>query len=356
MNTVSNAALRDGDYALTDCAFSVADQEERRKRIEARFDDLPSRRAALLGIWRTAWQLHENASGHRFAKPVRFMFRALYRFSVWRQWYGFLVGSPFADVGQHYPQLFEKPLRPYLHRDMDPVGCLRILREHYLFLQQHAPMALVHGMLRDEPFVLCEQASSEIGATLIIGLTYSKHMQQEGELTLAIGRTTSARTRARHEWIAALTFVIRYGASGWQILLGGVQGAGTEQCKRDIKPATRLFHGLRPKHLLAHVLRELAGAWGISGIYAVDDASHCFTLPRYRDRLERMKSSYAELWRELGGQEVAGGFYSLPVQNFRRPIHTVPSRKRAQYVRRFAMLDALDQEIRKKLTSKPGTA
>lgn len=353
MNTLANVALKDGAYARVDRVPPANEPPAGPEGAWANLITKPSRRAALAGMWRTARLIHANASGHRLAKPARFMFRALRHFSAWRQWHGFLAFSSFAGIGRHYPHLLEKPLRPYLHRDADPVGCLGILREHYLFLQQHAPAALVEAMLRDEPFVLSRHDCDEIGEPLVIGLTYSKHMQQEGELTLAIGRTASARTRTQHEWIAALTFVIRYGVSGWEILLGGVQGAGTENSRRDIKPATRLFQGLRPKHLLVHVLRELAGAWGINGIYAVDDISHCFTLQRYRDRLARMKSSYAEFWLEMGGQAVAGGFYSLPAKNLRRPIQTVPSRKRAQYLRRFALLDALNREIVTKLSREP---
>jgi len=65
-----------------------------------------------------------------------------------------------------------------------------------------------------------------------------------------------------------------------------------------------------------------------------------------------MKSSYDELWNDVGGQPAVNGFFLLPATNTRRSIDTVPSRKRAQYLRRFALLDDIDSEIREKLTVK----
>jgi len=111
---------------------------------------------------------------------------------------------------------------------------------------------------------------------------------------------------------------------------------------------------MRPKHLLVYLLREVAAAWGISRIYAVGNLAHCFMRRRYQGRISMMKSSYDELWHDVGGRPAADGFYSLSVENNRRPIHTVPSRKRAQYRRRFAMLDSIDKEIREKLANTQG--
>ena len=110
--------------------------------------------------------------------------------------------------------------------------------------------------------------------------------------------------------------------------------------------------GLRPKHLLVYILREVAAAWGITRIYAIGNSAHCFMRHRYQDRISMMKSSYDELWNDAGGRPESNGFFWLPATNTRRSLHTIPSRKRAQYLRRFALLDNIDSEIREKLTVK----
>ena len=296
--------------------------------------------------------IYPTEGNRRHAKRVRFFLRALYNFSTWQHWYGFLRGSPFGAIARYYPRLYEKPFRPYLHKDLTSTECHRVLREHYLFLQRHAPDGLVRAILDNRPFILNQNSLADMSEPLIVNFTYGKHMQQEGELTLSIGRPESVGSFKEHEWIASLTFVIQYGASGWEILIGGVQGGRTLKSKEDAKLATRVFHGMRPKHYLIYILREVAATWGITRIYAIGNDAHCFRRRRYQDRLSLIKASYDDLWQDVGGQAAANGFYSLPVENNRRPIHTVPSRKRAQYLRRFAMLEHIDREIRDKLTPK----
>ena len=307
---------------------------------------------ALRELYDTAGMMFPPAARQGRAKRARFMFRALLKFSLWRQWHGFLKSSPFRELGQHFARFYEKPLRPYLHKDLTPNECHRVLREHYLFMQQHAPAALVEALLRDKPFLLNDRSREALVEPLILNLAYAKHMQQEGELTLSVGRPGSQHSHSEILWIAGLTFVLQYGGSGWEMLIGGVQGGHSERSKEDVRLATHVFHGLRPKHLLLHLLRELAACWGISHIYAISDEAHCFMRRRYRGRV-KIKSSYDELWRDAGGAPAANGFYAIPAAQSRRSLGNVPTRKRAQYRRRYALLDQLDAEVREKLSIGP---
>jgi hypothetical protein len=56
-------------------------------------------------------------------------------------------------------------------------------------------------------------------------------------------------------------------------------------------------------------------------------------------------SSYDSAWQESGGLEAEDGFFELSPQVVKRPIEAVPSRKRAQYRRRYEMLDRLSVQI-----------
>lgn len=311
-----------------------------------------SSRRAIKELFDTALTVFPPEANRHHVKRARFMFRALRDFSLWRYWQGFLKSSPFGEVARHYARIYEKPFRPYLHKDLTAAECLRVLREHYLFLQRHAPSALVEAMVRNKPFILNEHSLGELEEPLIVNLTYARHMQQEGELTLSLGRRDSVDTLHDHRWITALTFVVQYGASGWEMLVGGIQGGHSEYSKEDMKLATHVFHGMRPKHLLLYLLREIAAAWGVSRIYAISDEAHCYMLRRYRGRIE-IKSSYVELWKDVGGRPAANGFYALPLKRGLRSLEDVPSRKRAQYRRRYALLDRIDAEIREKLSIKP---
>lgn len=327
----------------------LSDEEQSQPALQVR-DTAVSKWQALGNLHAVSCAIYPVGGKRVIVKRVRFLARALWNFSLWQHWYGLLQASPFGAVARHYPRLYEKPLRPYLHRQMTHTECYRVLREHYLFMQRHASPALMRAILANEPFLLNERSSGELQEPLIINLTYAKHMQQEGEMTLSIGRPSSVRAHFEHEWVASLTFVVQYGITGWEIFVGGIQGGHTATGREDFRRATHVFHGFRPKHLLMYVLREVAAAWGIIRIYAVSDAAHCFMRKRYRDRIHKMKSSYDEFWRDAGGQLAAHGFYLIPAGNPHRLIQTVPSRKRAQYLRRYAMLENIRSEICHKLS------
>jgi uncharacterized protein VirK/YbjX len=72
---------------------------------------------------------------------------------------------------------------------------------------------------------------------------------------------------------------------------------------------------------------------------------------RYRYR-SVIKSSYNEVWMEAGGVSAANGFFKLPMDVERRALETVASHKRAQYQRRFKMLDDCAAELRTHLRGK----
>lgn len=304
---------------------------------------------ALQDIFRTSKLAFGDESRQRYVKQLRAAVRALIHFRTWRHWHAFLSSSPFAGIGQHHPRFYEKPFRPYLHRDLTSIECYRMLREHYYFLQQHAPPDFIQALVNNQPFVLNERTIVELKNPLFINLCYAKHNRQEGELTLSIGTRDSLNTVQEHAWIASLTFVIHYGASGWEILVGGVQGghAGGKG-KAEAKLATHVFYGMRPKFLLIEVLQQIASSWGISHIYAVGDDAHVFKRRRYRNRVI-IRASYSELWTAAGGVPVANGFFLLPRERCRRPIEEISTHKRAEYKRRYHLLDAIHQEIGDKL-------
>ena len=303
---------------------------------------------ALRDVYPTARRVFADARSKGSVKRIRMSLRAFLNFGIWRRWHAFLATSPFGGITDFYPRLYEKPFRPYLYKSLKSEERCRALVQHYLFVGQHAPAELIEAVLSNQPYLLNEACLGELEEPLAINLTYAKHMQQEGELTLSLGRMDSFYTFREHAWIASITFTVRHNGSGWEIVIGGSQGGHGEQGREDARLATKVFHGMRPKLLLIYVLREIATCWGISRIYGVTNATHCLTRRRYQGRI-MIKSSYDELWQEAGGVPVAGGFYELPVQQPRRPLETVPSRKRSLYQRRFRLLDTLDAEIRRKL-------
>ncbi len=64
----------------------------------------------------------------------------------------------------------------------------------------------------------------------------------------------------------------------------------------------------------------------------------------------KLKTDFSEFWLEAGGWRTEDErFDELPLMEPRKTMEEVPTRKRAVYRRRFAMLDEIDRQVAEKL-------
>jgi hypothetical protein len=128
------------------------------------------------------------------------------------------------------------------------------------------------------------------------------------------------------------------------LLVGNVQGPSLKDEGLDrIRDATHAAHGMRPPHLLVHALRVLAVRWGAKRLQGVDPENH--VKGRWNLRDSRLRFDYRAFWAEHEGVRDAGGNWSLPLATALRPIEDVPTKRRAMYRRRYAMLEALQLAV-----------
>ena len=102
--------------------------------------------------------------------------------------------------------------------------------------------------------------------------------------------------------------------------------------------------GLRPRDLLVTAFRLVCLHLGVECILAVSDRCRVASNAYFKSSV-RVLSSYDDAWIENGGRLTAEGFFKLKVQPGQRDVHDIASRKRAQYRRRYAMLDTLSRQI-----------
>ena len=63
-----------------------------------------------------------------------------------------------------------------------------------------------------------------------------------------------------------------------------------------------------------------------------------------RDR--KLKTDFGAFWEESGGNLCDDTrFYELPMTEYRKTMEEIPTRKRANYRKRFALLDEIDASI-----------
>ncbi len=141
-------------------------------------------------------------------------------------------------------------------------------------------------------------------------------------------------------------YSIGFGCTDAQtLLIGNVQGPSTNDDGLDrIRDATHAAHGMRPPHLLMYTLRLLAVCWGVKRLQGVDPESHI--KGRWNLRESRLRFDYRAFWAEHEGVRAdAGGNWSLSLAPSLRPLEAVPTKRRAMYRRRYAMLEALQQAV-----------
>jgi uncharacterized protein VirK/YbjX len=101
---------------------------------------------------------------------------------------------------------------------------------------------------------------------------------------------------------------------------------------------------LRPRDLLVTAFRLLCCSLGVERILAVSDNKRVCS-NSYHSPGEQIFSSYDSAWTECGGVPVDDGFFELSPHLVQRSAKDIPSRKRAQYRRRYAMIDAIAKQI-----------
>lgn len=129
------------------------------------------------------------------------------------------------------------------------------------------------------------------------------------------------------------------------LLMGNVQGPslkGDEGLDR-IRDATHAAHGMRPPHLLVHALRVLAARWGATRLQGVDPENH--VKGRWNLRDSRLRFDYRAFWEEHEAVRGDDGNWTMPLDTALRPLEDVPTKRRAMYRRRYAMLEALQQAV-----------
>ena len=140
-------------------------------------------------------------------------------------------------------------------------------------------------------------------------------------------------------------YSIGFGCTDAQsLLMGNVQGPSLKDAGLErIRDATHAAHGMRPPHLLVHTLRVLAAQWGASRLQGVDPENH--VKGRWNLRDSRLRFDYRGFWAEHEGVRGADGNWTLPLDTALRPLEEVPTKRRAMYRRRYAMLEALQLAV-----------
>lgn len=235
------------------------------------------------------------------------------------------------------PMLPGKVHRPYLHLGLSATQRARTIGQHYRFMQQ-----LTAGVLRQ---ALLSPHSTELVSfygkddqPFRVTVACNGRCEREGEVVMLLssGEVT----------LAVLTFAITEQRSQPVLVIGCVQGAHRDTPHEAIRLATKACYGLFPKRLLLEVAFLLARELGISTLQGVSDCSHTWRSLRYRfKKKEAFVASYDEFWQSLDASRLSRQLWQLPAELAHKAMEEIPSKKRAEYRRRYQLLDDLHQQF-----------
>ena len=78
---------------------------------------------------------------------------------------------------------------------------------------------------------------------------------------------------------------------------------------------------------------------------AVSNEVHIFRGERYQDKNKKILSDYDTFWAAVGGECDKQGYFHIPIQIARKDESEIASKKRAEYRRRYLLLDEIQTQM-----------
>ena len=255
-------------------------------------------------------------------------FRCASHLDMFCDWWGNPANPALQQALALRPSLATCVLHPYLHVDWSIARKVDVISKHYEMLRGRL------GFLRFAPS--SSIALAELGEGLQIRLDKPGKFEHEGELTINLFKGELR--------LYSLAFTLGQIGSQRVAYAGGLQGLGSSVALEMIRSLTHRMHGLRPRDLLVTAFRFLCLSLEATRILAISDAKRVSSSSYFKSSTQ-VFSSYDSAWSDSGGAAGDDGFFELSPHVVQRASVDIPSRKRAQYRRRYVMIDALSQQI-----------
>lgn len=254
------------------------------------------------------------------------------------RWLNYLANHPMLnEILKAQPSLPVKLHRPYLAKNLSKTQCQDALRTHYEFIYSQLTPAMQTALYQVGEYQLAEIEGKDASLFKIF-LRSEDQLNREGELTLSF--TDQAGTV-----LTRLTFIFMTYQNKLTMFIGGQQGAHADVAHAEIQKATKACYGLFPKRLIIDAARNMCNLLNIEQIVAVGNATHIYHNWRYNLKKRNFLTDYDEFWRSLGAIVDQQGYYHIPIDSQQRPLENIASKKRAEYRRRYELLDQLQQQV-----------
>ncbi len=256
-----------------------------------------------------------------------------------------LVKTPhYLAILKKQPSLPCKLHRPYLSINFKRKQIVNALSEHYELLFKKLDPAIISRIFDTHAYLLATIQGKN--KTFFIYIDSLDNLNKEGELSLYI-------TTAENAILAKCAFTLLNIDGKQTLFIGVLQGPAKRDNSLDIiRHATKECYGLFPKRLLIEAICCFAEHMHCEQIFAVSNETHIYRNIRYwHKKKNKMVADYNSFWESLSGIRKENNDFQLPSFIERKPLDEIPSKKRAEYRRRYQLLDDLENSIKVSLTT-----
>jgi uncharacterized protein len=263
-----------------------------------------------------------------FRRKASHFLRCAIHLEAYREVFGDRTNPALQEALASRPSLITCVIHSYLNVDWRFDHKLQAISDHYRLLS--GPLSVLR-FVPPASIVL-----ADIGDAIQIRLHRLACFEHEGEVSISLFGDDLR--------LYSLTFMLGQFDRQLVAYAGGLQGLRSPEAVEIYRSLTHRMHGLRPRDLMVTAFRLLCGSLGVMRIFAISDRKRICSNSDHSPK-DQIFCSYDAAWIECGGIPVDDAFFELSPQLVRRSSRDIPSRKRAQYRRRYEMIDKLLQQI-----------
>ena len=289
----------------------------------------------FIELGKKIYDLNNPREAHRFAVFVTRCLLHPQRMSRLEKF--FTQSELMSKVAAGYPFVYEQATRAFFYYRSTFEERARLIEENMQFLSARFNDDFMLKLYGDKKIELWRMPLDDTLGEMNLVLCAESGQRKEGLAAVMFNLPGEVPVYQILFWIA------RRG-DDWSMFIGAMQGPNVDDAKDLVKRITKKCHAYRTKNLILYAAQSVARSLGVTKIFAVTNEGYYANNHVRRDR--KLKTSFSDFWAEAGGLPTDDArFYELPLVETRKTVEEIPSHKRAQYRRRFALLDEVDAAI-----------
>lgn len=289
-------------------------------------------------------KIYDMSNPREYRRYLVFRVRCLLNRGRMNKLWDYFHSMPTLEkIAEVFPFVFEQPQRAFFYYRSTFEERLALIEAHFSFLTRKLREETLLSIYGDSSVLLWEGPKLD-ETPLLLHLYFEPGQRKEGMLSVIL----LLERKILYQIVFWIAPDKEDRPSMW---IGAMQGPNMKDSREIVKRVTKLCHAYRTKNLILYAAQAVARSLGLARIFAVTNEGYYANNHLRTDR--KLKTDFSDFWREVGGKETGDSrFYELPLVEPRKTMEEVPTRKRAVYRRRFAMLDELDASVESRIKAR----